>query len=180
MEQLAYLGHPPVGAIASRPGAVSWGPNRFDIFFRTNENPPHVRHAWSDNGTTVDGWDDWGYPPGVTLVGGPDAASWGDHRVDVVAIGNDGNIWQTAWDHGTGYGWYSWGHPSAGPFYNPPTAVGLGDGRLDVAASTFQGFPLNVRQAYRQIWKWSGFESTWDQNYDVQYEQGTYIDTSSW
>lgn len=166
------LGAPPTSAIASRPGTASWGPNRFDIFFLTTESPPHVRHAYSTNGSSISGWDDWSYQSGVTFGTGVDAASWGDQRVDVVVTSTDGNVWQRGWDHNSFSGWFSWGNPGPG-FSSRPGAVGLGDFRLEAAATNY----TPGSQAWRRVWDWGGFPAWSD---DSQYENTIDIDISAW
>jgi hypothetical protein len=141
------------GAVGSRPGTTSRGAPTFEIFFRTYDYFPHIWHGYSLDGNTIAAWQDWGYPPGVQLTGGVDAASWGSLRVDVVALGTDGNVWQRAWDNYTLYGWWSgWGNPGEPMNWAAgPGAVGLGDNRLDVAVGTLTSPSLRV---YDRFWNW--------------------------
>lgn len=59
-------------------------------------------------------------------------ASWGTNRVDVFALGGDGQAFHKAWDgtawRPTATGWEALG----GTFTSPPTVVSWGDSRLDV------------------------------------------------
>jgi hypothetical protein len=139
----------PVGVtINSRPGTASWGPNRIDVFFLSTESPPNIWHGYSSDGGTTIGWNQspGGHPTGITLVS-VDAASWGDQRIDVVALGSDGNVWQQAWDHGSLGNWTNWGNPGATLAFGPG-AVGAGEGRLDVTSQSL------TDTFYDRFWNW--------------------------
>jgi hypothetical protein len=115
--------------INSRASIASWGPNRYDVFFLSNTTPPDVWHGWSlDNGVTIGGWDNWGHPTNptvITLLGGEDAASWGDLRVDVFATGTDGNMWHRYWDH---WSFPDWENLGLSALTSGPGAAGGGEG----------------------------------------------------
>jgi hypothetical protein len=60
--------------------AVSWGHGRTDVFAVDTQS--HLRHSWGPNL-----WDDWGSPPGYSvLVGTPAVTSWGPQRLDVFIL----------------------------------------------------------------------------------------------
>jgi hypothetical protein len=155
--------------IGSRPGVASWNFNRIDVFVLSTQTPHHMWHGYTTNGGTIQGWNDWGYPAGVSLVGGVDAASWGDNRIDVFALGLDGNVWHRTWDHGVFGGWVSWGSPS-GIFLNRGVgAVGLGDGMVDAASGQY---PYLYHRYYN-----AGLSSWVDEPWAYQYST---VDMSAW
>ncbi len=65
---------------------------------------------------------------GGGLTSGPDAASWGEGRLDTFVRGGDNALWHKAWD---GTGWSQWA--SLGGFLtSDPGVVSWGENRLDV------------------------------------------------
>ncbi|HVP81489.1 MAG TPA: matrixin family metalloprotease [Nitrososphaeraceae archaeon] len=65
------------GNLSSDPAAVSWGPNRIDVFARGTDNA--LKHIYY-NGS----WRSW-ESLGGTLASGPDVSSWGNRRLDIFA-----------------------------------------------------------------------------------------------
>jgi hypothetical protein len=63
--------------LSSDPAAVSWGPNRIDVFARGTDNA--LKHIYY-NGS----WRSW-ESLGGTLASGPDVSSWGNRRLDIFA-----------------------------------------------------------------------------------------------
>ncbi|HMD81521.1 MAG TPA: hypothetical protein VKE92_09465, partial [Anaerolineales bacterium] len=53
------------------------------------------------------GWSAWEYLGGV-LTSSPAAASWGENRIDIFALGTDSQVWQYVWDN-QWFGWYPQG-----------------------------------------------------------------------
>lgn len=90
------------GILTSNIAAVSWGPNRIDIFARGTDK--QLYHKIYDNGS----WIDW-VPIGGVLADNcdPVAVSWGAGRLDIIAkmtdnnfyhrFTSDGVTWSTAW-----------------------------------------------------------------------------------
>jgi hypothetical protein len=164
-------GSPPTSAIGSRAATATWGPNRFDIFFLSTESPPHVRHAYSDDDGANVYWDDWGNQSGVVFTR-VDAASRGNLSVDVVVLGNDGNVWQRNWDHYNFYGWFNFGNPGSS-FLRGPGAVGMGDGRIWVYSATEAG------EAYERYWD-NGLFPAWFDEGPTGSGSGVTFDVSAW
>jgi hypothetical protein len=89
------------------------------------------------------GWTDRGTPPGVLLVGDPDAASWpsgttDSGHIEVVCSASDGSIRTFRYDDGA----TAWGvlpPPPNVTFLPSPTVTGMGDGRYLVAAISGDG-----------------------------------------
>ncbi|MGC5224191.1 hypothetical protein ACPW96_16595, partial [Micromonospora sp. DT81.3] len=84
------------GALADAPHAVSWAPNRLNVFGRGTDGT--LQH-WAWDGTV------WGGPEslGGALADAPHAVSWAPNRLDVFGRGTDGTLQHWAWD-GTVWG----------------------------------------------------------------------------
>jgi hypothetical protein len=140
------IGNPRSGPVTGDPAAVSWGPNRIDLFVRGTDNV--LWHNWYDGS--------WGIPPaarweplGGVLYSSPAACSWGPGRLDVFVRGTDNALWHKWFQNGWS-GWESQGNPPSGPITGDPAAVSWGSGRID----------LFVRGADKALWhKW--FENGW-------------------
>ncbi len=115
--------------------AVSWGPNRIDVFARGYGST--LAHWYSTNGTSF-GSDTW--PTGYAPFNAPDVASWGDQRLDVyyerytvaapVVTDQLKHLW---WDHG-GSAEDDWGTHNAA--CSPYPLAGTRTGLLGAAATT--------------------------------------------
>jgi hypothetical protein len=127
------------GAVIAQPGAVSWGPDRLDVF-AVGPND-HLYHRYSgDNGQTwYPAGGSWEYLAG-TMATTPQVASWGPGRLDV--FGGYGNAlehlaytgagWGTCsappcWETLPGIVWADGVHGSA-----TPTPITLGAGDMNV------------------------------------------------
>lgn len=110
------------GILTSKPAAVSWGPNRIDIFYRGQNN--HLWHrAWDGTRWTTE--EDLG---GV-LTSAPTVASWGNNRLDVFYRGSNNHLWHMSWD---GSRWTN--HEDLGGYLtSDPAAVSWGYNRIDIA-----------------------------------------------
>jgi serine protease AprX len=111
------------GLFTSPPTAVSWGPNRLDIFAKGTDNS--LQHRAYDSG----GWGAW-ESLGSVLTSPPAAVSWGPSRLDVFVLGRENALWHRAYDSG---GWGAW-ESLGGVLTSPPAAVSWGPSRLDVFA----------------------------------------------
>jgi hypothetical protein len=133
------------GQLAGAPVAVSWAPNRLDVFAVGTDQ--RLWHWWRQDG------GDWGGPEprgGSLPAEGVEAVSWGPNRLDVFAAGQPGNQLYHWWWDGS-----SWGGPEPRGGNLPAesiSAVSWGPNRLDVFAP---GQPGN--QLYH--WWWDG--SSW-------------------
>ena len=77
--------------MTTAPAAVSWGPNRIDVFYRGGDNALWHR-AW--NGSE---WTGEEKLPSI-MTSAPAAVSWGPDRIDVFYRGADNALWHRAWN----------------------------------------------------------------------------------
>ena len=133
------------GLLVSPPQAVTWGPNRLDLFALGTDHA--LWHRWWD-GSHWGGWESLG---GV-LTSPPNAVAWGPDRLDVFGLGQDHAMWHKWWDGAHWGGWESLG----GVLTSPPHAVSWEPNRLDV-------FALGQDHALWHRWwdgsHWGGWES---------------------
>jgi hypothetical protein len=108
------------------PAAVSWGPNRIDLFVVWDRQ---VRHRAYDNGT----WNAWEHLEGVT-DNAPAAASWKVNRVDVLAQTTDRFTARRFWESGVTNGWTSWENVGGAipMLLSAPAAAATGRDRIDL------------------------------------------------
>jgi hypothetical protein len=107
----AWSGWESLGGIASSdPGAVSWGPDRLDVFVRGADNA-----LWQNSWAT--GWTGW-KTLGGALTSGPDAASLGPNRISLFTLGANGSLFELTYDGG----WGSW-VPFGGQWASSPAAT---------------------------------------------------------
>ncbi|WP_347302714.1 C1 family peptidase [Croceibacterium sp. TMG7-5b_MA50] len=132
------------GQITSRPQAVSWGPNRIDVFARGLDSAVH--HKWWDGS----GWRGWESMGGL-IHGAPAVSSWASGRLDVFGVGTDHRL-HHKWYQGGWSGWESLG----GFLTSEPAAVSWGRDRIDV-------FARGGDNALWHLWwdgtAWRGWES---------------------
>jgi hypothetical protein len=71
--------------------------------------------SWSPSQTS---WEALGLAGGrFSLVSAPAAALWGANRLDVFAVGEDGQMYHKAWDNGSwSPSWDALGYPECGGF----------------------------------------------------------------
>ena len=133
VKELESLG----GYTESPPVAVSWGPDRNDIF--TNGGDGGIYHKyWDGSGwkPSENDWENlggkltWSYALAVT--------SWASNRLDVFGVGPDGEdqnaLWHKYWD---GSAWKPDGDKLehlGGNFISEPAVVSWGPDRIDVFA----------------------------------------------
>jgi hypothetical protein len=163
-------------AFNSPPAAVSWGPNRLDIFgvgvdTRLDSPKNTMFHKWWDpTWTAPDGthwgpsqtdWESLGDP--IAFNSPPAAVSWGSNRLDIFGVGVDTRLenppkntmfhkwWDPTWTAPDGTHWgpsrTDW-QPLGGTFNSPPAAVSWGPNRLDI-------FGVGVDNIMRHKW-WDG------------------------
>jgi hypothetical protein len=112
---------------------------RLDLFVRNTSLG--VSHRYQD-GSGLHAWENLGSGTGNGyFVGEPSAASWGANRIDVFAIGGDGNLWHRYWD---GTAWNPAGQfenlSNGGHFLiGTPSAVAWGVNKLTVFARDLSG-----------------------------------------
>ena len=158
--------------VMGEPTIISWGENRLDIFtvlIGVRDSSPSSR-ALKAGGLYHTAWDgsqwlDWeclgGGDGEVTLVGAPAAVSWSENRLDIVALGSDGQYyykfydgsqWRpAAGDEGSKEALY----PKGGSFKSVPSLVSWGENRLDIYGV------LDDATLGHQTWYGSGWYPGW-------------------
>jgi len=103
--------------------AVSWGPDRIDLFTVGAERDL-VHRAFRDGA--------WSDPVslGGKLASAPAATAWAVDQLEVFAIHDDGQLWNRFWD---GESWHGW-EPMGGELTGDPAASSWGADRIDVFA----------------------------------------------
>ncbi|GAA2155643.1 hypothetical protein GCM10009760_55750 [Kitasatospora kazusensis] len=151
-------GAPPPGiASGASPTVSSFQQGRLDVFVRGADGA--IWHQWwdvNDYSGAKGGWSAW-ESLGGNVVSNPTAVSWSSSRLDLFAIGGDGNIWDMTWTSTGGWtGWQNFGTPPPGIASGAsPVVTSSGNGRLD----------LFVRGADDAAWHvyysggWSGWQS---------------------
>ena len=131
------------GVLESPPVAVSWGPNRLDVFAMGTDSA--LWHRWWD-GQAWGGWESLG----GTIIDDPVVTSWNRNRLDVFARGTDNACWHRWWD---GAHWGGW--ESLGGICESLTATSWAPNRIDL-------FTVGTDSAvWHQAWDgahWSGWD----------------------
>ena len=84
------------GICVTQPEAVSWGPNRLDVFVIGTDSA--LYHKWWNGATggrrsrATKPWEASARPPRVT--------AWGPNRLDVFVTGTDSALYHKWWDGG--------------------------------------------------------------------------------
>jgi len=133
---------PPGITFTQSPAAVSWGPDRIDLFGRGSDGA--IYHNYWDGS-----WHSF-ESLGGNFIYGVAASSWGPGRLDVFAIGTDGAIYHNYWDGS----WHSF-ESLGGVFTSAPAAVSSGPNHIDVFG---RGTDNAIWHTY---WdgSWHGFDS---------------------
>ena len=110
----------------TKSAAVSWGPNRIDLFTGGSDDAALVHRAWADGR--------WTEPEtlGGTVAGGIAVTAWAEDELQVFAVFPDGELWNRYWD---GDSWHPW--ESLGGDLDPsgqPAACSWSADRIDVFA----------------------------------------------
>ena len=113
------------------PAAVSWGPNRTDVFVIGTDFT--LFHQYSDGTTWHTQWDSLG---DAQFVDTPTAISWGANRLDIFGIEvGSGALIHTAWDRSYWSKWDNLGTPSADVhLVGTVAATSWSTNRLDIVA----------------------------------------------
>ena len=108
-------------------GAVSWGPNRIDLFGVWRKE---VHHRGFQNGT----WSPWTENLNGATSEAPAAASWKKERVDVLVRTTDNRMSRRYWESGATIGWKNWENigGQSHALMSAPAAVATGPNRIDV------------------------------------------------
>lgn len=154
VEKLESLG----GFSSSPPAAVSWGPERADIFI-VSENQTLLHKYW-DGASWKPSEKEWENLGGeLTYSYALSVTSWGPHRLDVFGLGPNSKkknaLWHKYWD---GSSWKPNGKRLeylGGDFISEPAVVSWGPGRLDIFAVDRK---RNLLHKYFDGGKWVGWE----------------------
>src|SRR5438445_212035 len=133
------------GLLTCLPSAVSWGPDRLDIFALGGDNA--VWHKWWD-GSNWGGWESLG----GLLTSPPIAVSWDEDRLDIFALGGDNAVWHKWWD---GFNWGGW-ESLGGLLTSPPAVASWAPNRLDIFA---KGGDNAIWHKWWGGFNWGGWES---------------------
>ncbi len=103
--------------------AVSWGPDRIDLF-TVGPDRELLHRAYRDG--------EWSAVEslGGKLASAPAATAWAVDQLEVFAIHDDGQLWNRFWD---GISWHEW-EPMGGELTGDPTASSWSADRIDVFA----------------------------------------------
>jgi hypothetical protein len=117
------------------PAAVSWGPNRIDIFVRGRDQV--LWHNSTNDGFTWFGWD---HPTNAAAIAGaPSVASWDSGRLDVVYLNTVGSLSHVWWSNGWGH--EAWALPGpAIPNPYQPAIVSRGPNKLSILVKDGGGY----------------------------------------
>lgn len=117
--KLEHLG----GDFVSEPAAVSWGPNRLDVF--AIDRHRNLLHRYWD-GTN---WVEWEVL-GENFASTPTAVSWGPDRLDVFVVraGRISNLFHKYWD---GHQWSDWEN-LGGDFISAVSVTSWSKNRFDI------------------------------------------------
>jgi hypothetical protein len=117
------------GAFQTAPVAISWGPNRVDVFGQSTDNA-YYHQAW-DGAQWQPGIASWEFHGGG-FIGPPAVASWASGHLDIFGRGTDGAMYHQAWD---GSEWVpgitGWEY-HGGQLTGPVAAVSWGPNRVDL------------------------------------------------
>jgi len=92
------------GSMTSGPGVCSMHPGRMDVFARGPNGTLWQRTYMLDPCSGLRRWLDWNDLGGSRIASSPDAAAWGDNRIDVFVrgtdyeAGTDTALWHRWWD----------------------------------------------------------------------------------
>ena len=112
--------------IEASPAAVSWGPDRIDLFAVWGKQ---LHHRAYQSGT----WNPWTENLEGVTTDGPAAASWKPLRVDALVRTSDNLMSRRYWESGVTVGWKNWesigGKTQA--LMSAPAAVATASNRVD-------------------------------------------------
>ena len=136
--------------------AVSWGPNRLDVFRRTFDTSSLDRRYWDGSWKPVfAGQPLWGNMSSGTSPSTPSAVSWSANAIHVLVRGTDGAVWINGTGDGTNWtGWNSLGGGGSAS-YGPVTVDSWAWNRLDV----FENRKISAHSGniYHKAWNGSAW-----------------------
>lgn len=158
----SWCGWESIGGVTatSDASAVSWAPNRIDVFVRDSNNA--FRHQYCSGvcyGNWAAQWENHSTPPGTTFDSRPSLVSSDANSLDVFGVGANRNLYHRFWN-GT-----SW-NPSSPPWeFLGPYDVGLFPTRAPAVASWTRNrwdvFVVNANWNSRHLPYDSGLQ-TWE------------------
>jgi C1A family cysteine protease len=131
---------------------TSWGDSGFFKIAYGEAGIDSEFPFWTGSGVVLPvthGWQGWENLGGL-ITSRPNAVSWGNNRIDVVARGLDSAVWHRWWDGNAWYGWES----LAGVIHGAPAICSWASGRLDI-------FAVGLNHHMFHKWYqggWSGWE----------------------
>ncbi len=149
------------------PYAVSWGPNRVDVFVRGTDGNVYINNT--DNASTGFSWYGWGflgkanpYFSGQAYTGAVTAVAWGPNRLDVFSR-EGSTFYYKAW---TGSYWYpsqeGWETIASIPgdytWNASPVPVSWGPNRIDLFV--FNGDTVSTSTLYHKYTDGNGWFPT--------------------
>jgi hypothetical protein len=131
------------------PAAVSWGPNRIDLFAVWDREVHHRVHH-------NDAWQPWTENLGGVTNDAPAAASWRTERVDVLVRTLDHFMARRFWESGVTGGWRDWENIGGRLplLLSAPVAVATGPRRIDC-------FARGANDRLIHTWYQNGQEGGW-------------------
>ena len=149
------------GAMWNFPPAVAcWSPGRIDVFAQgANHSMYHKSYDDQNGWLPGPGTTSWESPVPGQFYSPPAAASWGNQRVDVFALGQNLSMYHVGF---TGSAWLpsqaAWENLGGG-FFSKPAVVSRNPNSLDVFAVGFNG------QIYQNAWTNGAWEfPAWTQS----------------
>jgi len=115
-------------------GATAMGPGTIDFFVTNGTDIYHGRCTGACTSGTWGG--NWGHESGTTIVGAPEASSWGPSRIDVFYSTNNGTVAHRSYDAGAYSSWGDFGKQSSYTFSGSPGAVGFGEQSMVFGVNT--------------------------------------------
>lgn len=138
------------GSFTGTPALASWAETRLDML-GVGDDGQMLHKAWTDSSWSPSERTWWELGGSFESSSTPAATSWGDGRLDVIAVGTMGQMLHKVWDQSawmpSATEWESLG----GSFASPGAIVTSGSNRLDL----FSCGP--DKQLYHKSWR----DSTW-------------------
>ena len=129
---MELLGGDDEKTFASLPAAVSWGPDRVDVF--AVDSRFELSHLYWD-GSQWSQWETLSTPNGESIHQNPTSISWGPDRLDVFVVGADDKLWHLYWD---GSQWSKW-EDLGGELTGAVAASSWAVNRIDIVALGLDG-----------------------------------------
>jgi hypothetical protein len=108
------------------PAIVADGPNALDVFATDGTSVYHYTYSTVSGGA----WSEEQLPALPNgIAGSPAAVSWSSARIDVFAVGTDGNLYHLSWSAGT---WSPQWEEMTAQIIGSPAVASWGPNRLDV------------------------------------------------